>query len=162
MLLLRLLLALRSFLLGGVDRRPTRAEVKVGGGHGRFNGGAPRDKLRMQFLRAIRLGHHKVLPLANVLAQIIELDSAVLEELHQLPIACVYQTDGHRTKRVASGAEVSGEMLVKGFTCERLPRVAPEWHEAFTVENLRTRKLAARDLGEGGIKIDVNRRHVAR
>ena len=95
--------------------------------------------------------------------QVVQLQPAVLEELHQLPVAGLDDADRRGPPIARAGAEVAGEVPVDGVALAASPLASlKQRHEALAVERLLGRRLRAGQLQERREEIDVDRRHVAR
>ena len=98
--------------------------------------------------------------LADVVTKVVEFQMHVLEELHQLPIANLDQTDRRSAPGVAAGTEVTGKVLVNGLAFQGGLGIQENGCQAFAIEDVVGRRSCAGQIQQGRVNIDVYRCHI--
>src|SRR5262245_4594420 len=104
---------------------------------------APHGQPGLQFLRLFRHPGRQIRLLAQVLLQVVQLEPAVLEELHELPVARANGPNRRGPPQPRAAAfQVTREVDVDRLTLQFRGPIAEEWHQALTVEHLVLRRFS--------------------
>ena len=87
--------------------------------HRRANVLLPRQKLCAQLFRLVRELRCKVVRFAQIIAQVVEFQPAIFEELNELPVTGPDCSRGRGAPGTDPRAEISGEMPVDRVPVER-------------------------------------------
>src|SRR5262245_66571154 len=101
----------------------------------------------MQLARLVGHRFGEVFCFAEIVSEVVKLQTAVFEEFHQLPVADFDQADRSRAPEARSRAKITREALIDGVTLQLGGAIAEEGDETFTVQPLTSRQFRARRTG---------------
>ncbi len=129
--------------------------------HRRLHIRSPGDQPIVQFFGFVRHVFGEVLRFTDVIFEVVKFQTAVFEELHELPIAGMYETHWSGSPEPGAGSQITRKVLEDGITLQLRRRITEQSGQTFAVQHL-TRLRGTCDLKKRGKDIHVNRWQVAR